>query len=214
MRIGIDIDDTISSTHFVLMKYAYKYNLEYGNKPLLKYNTNDFSQVFGWNPEEVNSYFRTYYLTALQEIEPKYGAREALTMLRKMGHEIVFITIRNDRECNGENEARRLTEEWLKKYGIPYDELHVDIHDKKEFCREHGIDVFMDDSVKNVLAVNELGIKTFIAMNVFNLDFENEQISKIYNLEQFVREIIRLERNSNRNNSEAPDNSGDDRSDR
>ena len=59
MRIGLDIDDTISNTHAILMKYALKYNKEHGNKPLLKYNTNDFSEVFGWSPEEVNSFFRT-----------------------------------------------------------------------------------------------------------------------------------------------------------
>ncbi len=102
MRIGLDIDDTISNTHFVLMKYAYLYNKEHGNKPLLQYNTNDFSKVFGWNDEEVNAFFRTYYLDALKELEPKYHAKEVLTALRNQGHEIVFITIRNDRECGGE----------------------------------------------------------------------------------------------------------------
>ncbi len=189
MRIGLDIDDTISNTHFILMKYAYKYNAEHGNKPLLKYNSNDFSEVFGWTLEEVNSYFRTYYLTALEEIEPKFGAKEVIKELRNKGHEIVFITIRNDRECGGENEARRLTEEWLNKYEIPYDELHLDIHNKKEFCKEHNIDAFMDDSVRTVTAVKELGIKTFIAMNAFNLDFEDDEIKKIYNLSELIKEI-------------------------
>lgn len=40
------------------MKYAFKYNKEHGNKPLLKYNTNNFAEVFGWSDEEVYDFFR------------------------------------------------------------------------------------------------------------------------------------------------------------
>ena len=189
MRIGLDIDDTISNTHFVLMKYAIKYNIEHGNKEMLKYNTNDFSKVFGWNDEEVNTFFRTYYLDALKEIEPKFHVKEIIEALRRQGHEIVFITIRNDMECEGEGEARRITEEWLKKYEIPYDELYVDIKEKASFCREHNIDLFMDDSVRTVLAVKTIGIRAFLAMNCFNLDFKDDGITNIYNMDELLEKI-------------------------
>ena len=192
MRIGLDIDDTISNTHFVLMKYAYLYNKEHGNKPLLQYNTNDFSKVFGWNDEEVNAFFRTYYLDALKELEPKHHAKEVLAALRNLGHEIVFITIRNDRECGGEGEAKRLTEEWLKQYEIPYDELITAVFDKKECCKQNSIDVFMDDSFKNCKAVSELGIKTFMAMNCFNLELYDEAITNIYRLDEFYEKICNI----------------------
>jgi uncharacterized HAD superfamily protein len=198
MRLGFDIDDTICNTHFVLMKYAIKYNNEHGNKPLLKYDTNDFSQVFGWNSDEVNNFFRTYYLDALKEIEPKFGVKEAFTKLKEMGHEIIFITIRNDRECTprGEalrtGEARRITEEWLNEYGIPYDELYVDISNKGQCCIEHNIDLFMDDSEKHCLAVSSLGITTFMAMNCFNLSFQNDKIEKIYSMKNLCEAIEKL----------------------
>ena len=193
MRIGLDIDDTICNTNFVLMKYAYKYNEETENRELLKYNTNDFSKVYGWNYKEVNSFFRKYYLDALKDIEPKFNVKEILTKLKNEGHEIIFITIRNDNECCGEDEAYRITEEWLKKYEIPYNELHIAISDKKSFCKENNIDVFMDDSEKNCIAVSELGIKTFIAMNTFNLDFKNENIINIYSMNEFYQELQKLQ---------------------
>ena len=198
MRIGLDIDDTISNTHFILMKYALKYNSEHGNRPLRKYNTNDFSEVFGWSPEEVNNFFRTYYLDALKEIEPKFNVKEVLSKLREEGHQIVFITVRNDRECAGENEARRITLEWLEKYGIPFDELHVDIHDKKAFCQEHDIDVFMDDSVRTVSQVKTLGIETCIAMNSFNLDFKDDEITNIYSMQEFYNRIHEIKKGDKR----------------
>ena len=193
MRIGLDIDDTICNTHFVLMKYAYKYNKENDNKKLLKYNTNDFSKIFGWNKDEVNSFFNTYYLEALKEIKPKYNVKEVLNNLRTKGHEIIFITIRDDNECGGQNEANRITKQWLEKYEIPYDELHVGIFDKKAFCKENHIDIFIDDSEKNCISVSELGTKTFIAMNSFNLEFSSEKITNIYSMDDFYNEILKLQ---------------------
>ena len=192
-RIGLDIDDTICNTNFVLMKYAIKFNKEHGNKPMLKYNTNNFGEVFGWSDEEVYTFFRTYYLDALNEIEPKFGVKEVLTKLREEDYEIVFITVRNDRECAGEGEARRITLEWFEKYGIPFDELHIDIHDKKAFCLENNIDIFMDDSVSTVSKVKELGIDTFIAMNDFNLEFVDDEITNVYSMEDFYNIVHELE---------------------
>ena len=53
----------------------------------------------------------------------------------------------------------------------------------------------MDDSIKTVSAVKELGIKTFIAMNNFNLDFKDDKIINIYNMDQFFQEITNLDNN-------------------
>lgn len=115
-----------------------------------------------------------------------------LFYLREEGYEIVFITVRNDRECAGIGEARRITLEWFKKYEIPFDELHVDIQDKKSFCNEKNIDIFMDDSIKTVSKVKETGIDTFIAMNDFNLDFSDDEITNVYSMEDFYNKIHKL----------------------
>ena len=192
MRIGLDIDDTICNTHFILMKYAYQYNSENGNKTLLKYNTNDFSKIFGWSSGEVELFFKKYYLKALEEIEPKFDVKEVLEKLRKDGHEIILITIRNDKECAGKNEAYRITEKWLQKFEIPYDELYVEVFDKKDFCSKNNIDVFMDDSEKNCLSVSKLGIKTCMAMNSFNLEFKNDKIKNIYSMNDFYKTILTI----------------------
>ena len=176
------------------MKYAFKYNKGHGNKPLLKYNTNNFGEVFGWSAEEVNDFFRTYYLDALKEIEPKFNTKEVLDKLRNEGDKIIFITVRNDRECAGLGEAHRITLDWFSKYEIPYDELHVDIQDKKSFCEEHYIDIFMDDSVSTVTKVKDTGIDTFIAMNDFNLDFNNDDTINVYSMDDFYNKVHELEK--------------------
>ena len=184
MKIGIDIDDTITNTNFLLMKYAFKYNNEHDKRKLIKYNTNNFSEVFGWSYDETNDFFRTYYLDALKEIEPRYNTSEILNNLKKDGHKIVFITYRNDRECNGKGEAYRITSEWMKKYRIPYDEINVDVSDKAKFCLDNKIDIFIDDSIRYCEEVSNLGIRTMMAMTSFNLDYSNAKIVKFYNLSE------------------------------
>lgn len=192
MRIGLDIDDTICNTHIVLMKYAIKYNKENTNKPMIKYNTNNFSEVFGWSKEETYKIFKEYYLQVLREIEPKFNVKEVLTKLRNEGHKIIFITVRDDNECGGLNTAYNKTSDWLKKYNIPFDELHIDIKDKKTFCQENNIDIFMDDSANHCLGVSETGIKTCMAMNDFNLDFYSEKITNIYNMNEFYEKVTSI----------------------
>lgn len=189
MRIGLDIDDTITNTHSVLMKYAIKYNKEkIGRNELLNYNTNNFMEAFNWTFEEMNNFFDTYYLESLNYIEPKEFVKEVLTKLRNLGHKIVFITVRNDKECKGGKEALRITTEWLNKYEIPYDELNMSIKDKKEFCKNNNIDIFVDDSEKHCKGVSELGIKTYIMDNFFNKNILD--IARVFDLNDLYLKIV------------------------
>ena len=52
----------------------------------------------------------------------------------------------------------------------------------------------MDDSIKTVLAVKTIGIHTCIAMNCYNLDFTDEEITNIYNMEEFYNKIQELQK--------------------
>jgi len=192
MRIGLDIDDTICDTHQVLIKYANKYSKEVLHKELSRYNSNNFMEVLDCSLEEMIKYYDTYYTTALKEITPKYEAKEVLEELIKEGHEIIFITIRNDKECKGS--AKGITEDWLAKYEIPYTELYTEIFDKKQCCQENNIDVFVDDSEKNCIQVSELGIKTYLANAIFNLDFEDERIERVDNLLELKKKIEEIKR--------------------
>ena len=56
MRIGIDLDDTITKTDEILFKYAKKYNEE--EKILFKINRGewDWNKAFGWDEENQRKY--------------------------------------------------------------------------------------------------------------------------------------------------------------
>lgn len=187
MKIGMDIDDTICNTHAVLIKYAQKYSKENFGRNIVKYNSNNFSEVLGCNYDEMGKFYRKYYTTALKEIIPFYGTKEILTKLKEEGHQVHFITVRNDRECDGS--AYDITRKWLIKYQIPYDSLNVNINDKKTFCKDNNIDIFIDDSVSTCEKVFELGIRVYLSNAAFNIEYNNDKIIRVENMPDFLNKI-------------------------
>ena len=75
------------------------------------------------------------------DVKPLPGAVDALEELKQRGYYIVIFTARNMRACYnniGRVVARQgpIVFEWLKKYGVPYDEVR--------FGKPH-VDYFIDD---------------------------------------------------------------------
>jgi len=76
------------------------------------------------------------------DVLPKPGAINRIQEFRKEGHYIIIFTARHSKTCNGNPGlilARQglTTLEWLKKYDIPYDEIHFG----KPFA-----DIYIDDN--------------------------------------------------------------------
>jgi capsule biosynthesis phosphatase len=75
------------------------------------------------------------------DLRPNPGAAEKVTALKNAGHHIILQTARHMKTCNGDVELVKqkigqVTIDWLKKHGIPYDEIH--------FGKPYG-DVYIDD---------------------------------------------------------------------
>jgi dTDP-glucose pyrophosphorylase len=78
---------------------------------------------------------------AYKDLSPNPGAAEKISALKKAGHYIILQTARHMKTCNGDKELvvkkiGKETEDWLKKHGIAYDELH--------FGKPYG-DAYIDD---------------------------------------------------------------------
>lgn len=191
MIIGLDIDDVLSNTHEVLIKYAQIYSEKYLNKNIEKYDSNSFIEVLGCTPEEEQNYYRMYYTKVLNELIPKSYVKEILTKMREDGHKIILITVRSDKECNGN--AYEITKDWLNKYEIPYDELITESFNKKEICAKYKVDVFIDDSIKNCELVSELGIPVFLMNASFNILYKDtNKIRRADNVIDFYNKLSEL----------------------
>ena len=52
----------------------------------------------------------------------------------------------------------------------------------------------MDDSVSTVTKFKDTEIDTFIAMNDFNLNFNNDDITNVYSMNDFYNKVHELEK--------------------
>lgn len=158
MRIGIDIDDTITDTwSYMVPIYSQVFNIpvEELSNSLPYYNS---VKKLNLTVEEYFKIMQPYYEENTLNIPIKKDAKEVINALKKEGHKIIFITARGKMY----REPASITEVYLEKNGIMYDKLITNATDKATICKNENIDLFIDDSYKHCLSVSSVGIKVLM----------------------------------------------------
>ena len=180
MNIGIDIDDTISKTFEIVCELAKKYNTEeLKRNEEINLNKDITSpiwckELFEWNEDEENNFWKKYYLKYIEEVEVKEKARETINKLAK-DNNIILITARFD---DNTKKAEKVTKKWLEKNEIKYNKLFMGHLDKRKIAQENQIDIFIDDNFSTCKEIADLGIKTFMMDSKLNKGKENKRYSK------------------------------------
>jgi len=185
MRIGIDIDDTITFIKDDLEEAAINYDKSLGNSGKFLNDNYYVGKRFNWSKEEYSYFMGEVRKQVVNNAKLRPGLIEVLTKLKEMGHEIIIITARSN--CYYKY-PYNMTINWLKKEQIPYDKLILPSVNKKKDCLREKIDIFLDDDINNCLSVSSAGIKTFIMDNVDNY-LENKDIVRVYDFYDFFDKI-------------------------
>ena len=180
MRIGIDIDDTLTDVQDKLTDAAFQYA-----KSLNKIKNNKVNQIsdsgndgsiyqklFDFSYEELK-----YFLGPIQEeitnnALPRDYCVDIIKKLHDEGNEIYIITARDEEFHDNPYKQSR---EWLRKNNIYFDKLIVNARDKGKVCVENNIDLFIDDNLKNCKDVLNYGIESITICN------DNKEGIKNYN---------------------------------
>lgn len=165
MRIGIDIDDTITNTWNSLIPFfSKKFNIPIDKiKELPPYYDSIKESV---SLEEYFSVIREYE-HLMQEVPLKTDVNKVLTKLKEEGNTIIFITARGD---NTYSDAYLITKKYLDNNMIPYDKLIVNAFEKGIICKEEKIDLFIDDNLKNCIDVSNQGINVLMMEAEYNVN--------------------------------------------
>jgi len=122
--------------------------------------------VFGVSREEVHRFFNARANDILQKVPIREHAAETLQELQKDKHTIHLITARDERH-------RSLTEDWLKRHGVPYNQLFMSqpkqSYSKGALCQQLRVGFFVDDKVENALDTASHGIYTLLFHASHNL---------------------------------------------
>ena len=169
MRIGIDIDDTLTNVKEELIEAGENYARRLGkdikvdkNFEDKNNNGNKWQEMFQFNYEELKYFLKDIQESITNQAKPRENVVEVINKLKNDGNEIIIITAR-DSEFH--DDPYKYSKDWLDKNNIYYDKLVVNARNKEDSCIEEKIDLFIDDSESNCLKVNKAGIKTIRVCN-------------------------------------------------
>lgn len=187
--LGFDIDDVITKTSETLLAAVEKYGegIDYNN-PLT--SKKEILRGRAATPE-VKVFFEKYGTDSLKRAELKEGANTVISNLKRRGVEIHLITARDEFLMPGITQA---TIDYLAEKEIPYDGLHIGVHNKKELCEKLGIECLTDDSIDTCRSLVGSLIKPILFTTEVNAEFDAEGIQRVADwkeLSEVIRSLIK-----------------------
>lgn len=193
MNIGFDIDDTITNSSDVFVKYAKEYNRLRNIDYKININELNHSLAFGWNDNDKNDFLNLYLKKILTETIPNDDSVNVIKELKKRGYKVFLITKRNDTEIPNMYE---FTRNWLLLNGINYDELYVNCKNKLDVCLKNKIDIFIDDNYDTCKDINEnSNIRTLIYSTRYNKAIPTK-ILRVENWKQILSFVVEYKEKS------------------
>ncbi len=185
MIIGIDIDDTLTDTFDFFQPCVAEFfglDIEF----LKAHNISCNNIPAPWNENELE-FCRAYYDDLAPETPFKPDAAWGMARLHEMGHRTVVITARTPDFYTDPYATTRLE---LENGHIEYDKLVCTL-DKKSACLAEGVELFIDDSVKNCTAVNSEGIPVLLFECKANADTKTDftRVSSWAEIIELVKEM-------------------------
>lgn len=134
MKIGIDIDDTITETKWEISKQIKKYRR--------KYKLARYSETHQLSEEHFKNFMVEFGEKVYLGMKVKKHATEVIRSWKEKGHYIILVTARCEEECPN---MKVYTRKFLKDNHILYDALLFGSKNKGMDTKDLGLDLFIDD---------------------------------------------------------------------
>lgn len=156
MRIGIDIDNTITNTSEV-SNYLLKSDERFNHVDTYR----ELDEVLK------KEYLTDYLKYAVLKTTLKDNVLDVLKYFKDKGDRLVFITARgNEVTKNFENlNSVGLTSIYFAKNNLIYDKIIFFQDNKKDACLKEDIDIFIDDKEEVLNEIKKANIKTIRMSN-------------------------------------------------
>lgn len=176
MRIGIDIDDTISNTWESFIPDYEK---------LFDIPAHKLEKSIPYYPSVKEKYTKEEYfklaIPVYQKCAPnaklKDNVKEVIDKLYDLGHKVIFIT---DRSIEYDD-AYKVTKDYLDRHEIKYDKIIVKSGNKAKVCLDEKIDLFIDNSIKHCTSVAKTGVEVLMFETEYNKDLKEFKHVKDWN---------------------------------
>ena len=190
MRIGIDIDGTLTDIEKFQLDFGSKFFSKY-NKFIVNSNGYEVADIFNVDSNLDNKFWDKYYFYYLKNEPIRRFASEIIKKLKDEGNEIYIITARHGENTISDEENKKLTKTWLDKNEVKYDKLIFYPEDKLETCLQNNINIMIEDRPENI---NILSTKIpVICINaIYNQNCKSSNIYRAYSWYDVYYKILNL----------------------
>ena len=179
MRLGIDIDGTISNTGEIYRDRREKFAKD-NNITII-----EVEEDFNYKKEFLKEYSKDIFLS----VDIKENAKEVLQRLKEK-HEIYIITARSNDFVPDIKDVSVICQDWFDKYNIVVDKIitGVDGDEKLKVCLQNKIDLMIDDNINNYEIIkNNLKCLLFDDNNQYNSI--KDRVTNWLELEKYIEEV-------------------------
>jgi len=175
MRIGIDIDNTITDTsvlinELLMERKDIKLDADFDN-----YNENQLSNYENLIRDNIDF--------VMENCPLRNNVKEVIDYLKNKGHEIYIITARDNHYSPN---IYKITLDYLNKHGIIYDEFLFGYHNKKDICIEKKIDIMLDDNIEVITSLKNTKVNGILYSSGYNDDYEGLKVNSWLEFKKYV----------------------------
>ncbi len=184
IKLGIDIDDTITNTNSYLIECAKEYDKLIGNKGFQDEDAYDFTEMFYWTLDDKKGFFNYVKENEkLMNVSLRKDFREVYDELIKMV-KIYFISSRSEKSYKI---PYNQTKKWLEDNHINYEKLYVGIKEKGIICKENKIDLFIDDFINQCEDAKKYGINAILMTTDYNKSSDLKRFDNWHQILEYIR---------------------------
>ena len=163
MRIGIDIDDTLTNTIEMQEEYWKEYH---NNNPNPDYTDEIPRNINTFGYKYIEDYW-DLYREKLFYPDFKKDASKYMNLLKEDGYELCIVTSRPDHKYK---DLHKRLEKWFKDNNIPVDIIYTNIKNKGHYCKQRNIDILIDNDIAQITEANKYHVKTIMFNNLKDYD--------------------------------------------
>lgn len=133
MRIGIDVDETLTDTALSFDE-------------VIKNNNVNFTKKYwdNWSKEEAEYILSNFCEEIIDGAKLKEGAKEVVQKLKKEGHELFIITARSNHYSKN---IEAITHTLMKENNLEFDGYYFNQNKKSNLAKKLKIDLMIDDNI-------------------------------------------------------------------
>lgn len=186
MTVGFDLDDVILDFHGVLNLYHNeRFGTSFSKEHFTSWHVHD---LWGCSKEEAANRILDFYESPEHwKAIPMVGAVEAVKNLKHF-HELHIITAKPE-------DLRERTLKWLDKYFLDmFSGVHFANHlgggprrSKGEVAKEFGIEIFVEDALKNAEDVASYDIPVLLFDSPWNQGEVKAPITRVHSWDEIIK---------------------------